>query len=248
MKTAVCFTGIGRSLFALKDHYVLKNLYTALVACWDDADVYYVLGKTDNSDKILEVLSAIPRATIVIAPQGDIDLSGVTFDEGGWAGKETKPSAQSLSKFMNKRKILGEYLKNSGKKYDRVIISRDDVIYQKPISEEVKDLDLSKLWIPNWGHWCGGYNDRFVVSNQENIFKYCEVWDHRYEVNKIHVESFYRYCLDKYVGEENIGTFFTDIRRIRPSGTMEISDSNVAIQAPASANNQNWKRFLNSET
>lgn len=245
MKTAVCLTGIGRSLFAVKDYAVLKNLYQNLVACWDECDFYYVLGDTgEKTQEIAQLVSQIPNSTIAIAPQGNLDLTGVTFNEGGWAGKETMPSAQSLSKFMNKRRILGEVLKSKGIDYDRVIISRDDVIYTKPITEDVQELDMTKMWIPNWGHWNGGYNDRFSISNLEYQYKYCDVWEHRHEVREIHVESFYRYCMDKYIGEENINTFFVDIKRIRPSGRIAPTDINVAKQAPDTLNNQDWKKFV----
>ena len=50
--------------------------------------------------------------------------------------------------------------------------------------------------------------------------------------------------MDKYIGEENIDTFFVDIKRVRPSGRVAPTDIDVAKQAPATVNNQDWKKFI----
>lgn len=245
MKTAVCFTGIGRSIFALDQAYVFRNLVETAIDCWEDRDVYYILGDANQTvtEGIKQLCSGIKGMNLVIVPQTDLDLTGVAYEKAGWI-KETMPSEQSLSKFLNKRRILGEVLKASGKRYDRVVISRDDVIYPRPLSEDVADLDLNKIWIPNWGHWNGGYNDRFAVCNHDLALTYCEMWNHRHEVKRIHIESFFRYCMDKYIGEENIGMFFAEFQRIRPSGRYEEKDNDLSKQAPYDPNNHTWKNFV----
>ena len=241
MKTAVCLTGIARSIL-VDDNVVFHNLAKNLIDCWEDRDVYYVIGRTDGeyTDTAIKLYTQLDNVSIIEVPQFDLDLEGVVFNEDDWQ-KETKPSAQSLGKFLNKRLILGSFLRTMGKKYDRVLISRDDVIYPNPITNDVEDLDLSKLWIPNWSHWRGGYNDRFAVSNQEFMNTYFEAWKHRHEVKKIHIESYYRYCIEKYIGNENLGLFYTEFQRIRASGyrVPEEWRTQAVYQ-----NLQGWREFL----
>jgi len=244
MKTAVCFTGIGRSLFALENEEVFHNLVENVIECWGDRDVYYVLGDAGpQTERITKLFSTVENTRIVIVPQTDLDITGVVYDRAGWV-KETMPSPQSLSKFMNKRRILGEVIKHFGKQYDRVVISRDDVVYTKPLSEEADGIDLNKIWIPNWGHWNGGYNDRLAITNQKLALTYCEIWNHRHEVKRIHIESFFRYCMDTYIGAENVGMFYSDFKRVRPSGLIEPKDYDLMNQAPYDPNNHTWKNFV----
>lgn len=212
MKTAICISGIGRSL-----KYVFYNLVNNLIDCWDDRDVYYILGDGEYADEVSALFSDVPNCTLVVSDQSDLDIKGINFINLDLQ-KETKPTPQSISKFMNKRVLLGDLLTSSGKKYERVIVSRDDIRYSKPVSGSVENLDMSKLWIPNWGHYCDGYNDRFLVSNQKNTEKYLKAWEHAREVNGFHVESFYRYYLDKYVGVEKMKTFSIELTRVRPNG------------------------------
>jgi len=54
MKTAICISGIGRSL-----SHVFDNLKDNLIDCWDDRDVYYVLGKSEYSDRSIKLFEKI---------------------------------------------------------------------------------------------------------------------------------------------------------------------------------------------
>ena len=58
--------------------------------------------------------------------------------------KDTKPTKQSIAKFMDKRVELGNLLESSDEKYDMVIVSRDDVLYSNPVIDDVTNLDFSK--------------------------------------------------------------------------------------------------------
>jgi hypothetical protein len=214
MKTAICISGIGRSL-----NHVFDNLKNNLIDCWDDRDVFYVLGEGEYSDKAIELFGKISNCNLKLYDQRDIDIGNLTMNLLN-SNKDSKPTPQSISKFMDKRVCLGELLISSNKKYDRVIVSRDDVLYSKPVIDDVIDLDLSKMNIPNWGHHLGGYNDRFSISNMENQKIYLNAWKHFKEVSDFHVESFYKYYLDKYLGRNKMKTFYIEVTRVRPGGNL----------------------------
>lgn len=214
MKVAVCISGIGRSI----DHS-FSNLKENLINCWEDRDVFYVLGEGEYSERVIELFSTIHNVNLILSDQTDLDIGNLKMDRLNY-NKPTKPTKQSIAKFMNKRVKLGNILLQSNKKYDIVIVSRDDVLYSNPVSEELVNLDMNKMNIPNWGHHLGGYNDRFSVSNLENQKIYLNAWNHFKEVDDFHVESFYKYYLDKYLGREKMKTFYIEITRVRSDGKL----------------------------
>ena len=222
MKTAICISGIGRSL-----NYVFDNLKDNLIDCWDDRDVYYVLGKSEYSDKSIKLFEKISNCKLKLYDQKDIDLGNLTMKY--LYSSDTNPTPQTIAKFMDKRVEIGKLLNSSNKKYDRVIVSRDDVLYSKPVSETVSTLDMEKMNIPNWGHHMGGYNDRFSISNLENQKVYLNAWNYFKEVKDFHVESFYKYYLDKYLSRNKMKTFYIEITRVRPNGN--IKDERFQSQA-----------------
>ena len=222
MKTAICISGIGRSL-----SHVFDNLKDNLIDCWNDRDVYYVLGKSEYTDESIKLFEKISNCKIKLYDQKDIDLGNLTMKY--LYSSDTNPTPQTIAKFMDKRVEIGKLLNSSNKKYDRVIVSRDDVLYSKPVSETVSTLDMEKMNIPNWGHHLGGYNDRFSISNLENQKVYLNAWNHFKEVKDFHVESFYKYYLDKYLSRNKMKTFYIEISRVRPNGN--IKDERFKSQA-----------------
>ena len=222
MKTAICISGIGRSL-----NHVFDNLKDNLIDCWNDRDVYYVLGKSEYTDESIKLFEKISNCKIKLYDQKDIDLGNLTMKY--LYSSDTNPTPQTIAKFMDKRVEIGKLLNSSNKKYDRVIVSRDDVLYSKPVSETVSTLDMEKMNIPNWGHHLGGYNDRFSISNLENQKVYLNAWNHFKEVKDFHVESFYKYYLDKYLSRNKMKTFYIEISRVRPNGN--IKDERFKSQA-----------------
>ena len=215
MKTAICISGIGRSL-----SHVFDNLKDNLIDCWDDRDVYYVLGKSEYSDRSIKLFEKISNCYLKLYDQKDIDIGNITMNYL-YTTKDTKPTPQTIAKFMDKRVEIRKLLESNNKKYDRVIVSRDDVLYSKPVSDTVSTLNMDKMNIPNWGHYLGGYNDRFSISNLENQKIYLNAWNHFKEVKDFHVESFYKYYLNKYLGRNKMKTFYIEITRVRANGIVK---------------------------
>ena len=108
-----------------------------------------------------------------------------------------------------------------------------DVKYEGPIKEGIDRLDLSKLWLPNFHHWCEGYNDRFAVSSRENMSHYFSVYDHidiyAQEKHRFAAEPTLKYHLDKK--EVDIGIFELYFSRVRSNGLPHDSFEALKTQA-----------------
>ena len=122
MKTAICISGIGRSI-----DYTFDNLKNNLIDCWNDRDIFYVLGKSEYSDKVIKLFEKVERCNLKLYDQKDIDIGNITMRHLT-TDKITKPTPQSISKFMDKRVELGNLLESSNKKYDMVIVRQSCLV------------------------------------------------------------------------------------------------------------------------
>ena len=227
MNTAICISGTGRSI-----EHTFDNLKTNLVESFDDCDVFVYLGKGETSDRAADLFSTLENVHINIVVEEDIDLGGICFLPG-WLEEHihkdgSTPTPQSNMKFFNGRVALSDMVtkgeKDLGKKFHRVINSRDDVHYLKPVRPLVDELDMEKLWIPHFGHHHGGYCDRFAISNKEIMDKYLTM-SHSFKEYceqgmQIHNETVHKYHLDKVIGQSNIKTFLIEFNRVWIDGSI----------------------------
>lgn len=219
-KVAICVSGIGRSI-----DYVFENNVKNLFNCWDHRDIYVFIGKSKFSDNAYDKFKTLTNCNILIEEEADLDLSNITFMPG-WppSNKSTKPNYQTIAKFLNARFKVGEMMNSSGNTYDMVISARDDMIYEKPLSETIDGFDMSKLWMPDIQHCLNGYNDKLSISNQEYQTIYMDLWNHISEycstgqIPHLHAEQTLRYHLDKNIGMKKLKTFSVKYNRVRPDG------------------------------
>lgn len=83
--------------------------------------------------------------------------------------------------------------------YDIAIRIRTDSIFDRPL-ENLEEFDFNNIYIPNHDNWFG-YNDRFAISNINNIQKYCFFYDAIPlfgELTKYNAESYLKYYIDEY--------------------------------------------------
>tara|TARA_E500000318_G_C3568962_1_gene216941 strand:- start:7991 stop:8689 length:699 start_codon:yes stop_codon:yes gene_type:complete len=216
MKTAILISGIGRSI-----EYTFENLKSNLIDCWEDRDVYVFLGKSDVSEKARELFSTLDRCEVLVKEEEKMDEEGIVLHPSLF-GPGHFCTPQSTLKMYKARSLVCDMMNNSGKKYDRVILSREDVIYSEPVNLSIESLDMSKMWLPDWHHWLNGYHDRFVVTNQDYISTYVKMTNHLREYQKekgyVHSETTLRQHLDRNIGTKNIKTFFIEFHRIRKNG------------------------------
>jgi|TARA_R110000824_G_scaffold74290_1_gene189018 hypothetical protein len=227
MNTAICISGIGKSI-----HHTFENLKTNLIDTFEKPDVFVYIAKNNMSGLAVNLFGKLDKETtqINLVEEVDLDVSRLKFKPGWLEGHRHKdgscPTPQGTRRMYNARAVLSDMATAAAikkdKKYDMVINSRDDVIYHQPVGPAVLPLDMSKLWIPHFHHWLGGYCDRFAVSNKEYMDKYLCLERHfdKYceEGHAIHSETTHKFHLDRVIGQENIKTFFLEISRVRPDG------------------------------
>jgi hypothetical protein len=231
VNTAICISGMGKSI-----HHTFENLKTNLIDTFEKPDIFVYLAKNKMSGLAESLYGQLDEETtqINLVEEINLDVSRLRFKPGWLEGHRHKdgscPTPQGTRRMYNARAILSDMVSEAeakkGKKYNRVINSRDDVLYHQPVGPLVLALDMSKLWIPHFHHWLGGYCDRFAVSNKEYMDKYLclERYFDQYcdEGHVIHSETTHKFHLDRVIGQENIKTFFLEMSRVRPDG--EITD------------------------
>jgi len=230
MNTAICISGMGRSI-----HHTFENIKTNLIDTFERPDVFVYIAKNNSSGLAVSLFSSLNKETthINLVEEVDLDISKLRFKPGWLEGHRHKdgscPTPQGTRRMYNARAVLSDMVseaeKTKNKKYDRVINSRDDVHYHQPVGPMVQELDMSKLWIPYFHNWLGGYCDRFAVSNKEYMEKYLCMEryfdDYCAAGHIIHSETTHKFHLDQVIGASNVKTFGIELSRVRPDGEIE---------------------------
>lgn len=220
MKTAICLACTGRSI-----EHTFSNLKSHLLDDFDQRDIFIYLSKTSYTDSALKYLSELNNCFIHVEEETPIDMSGYNFMPF-WPpvekdlNRDEQSGRQIFLQMIKSRAYINTMLKSSNCKYDRVIFSRMDVIYKEPVKQKIKNLDLSKIWIPNFHNWLDGYNDRFAVSTMENMFDYFSLYNYMEKYKNegvvIHAEQILRHHLDLL--KKDVKFFELYFARIRPNG------------------------------
>lgn len=214
MKTAICIIGTGRCI----DH-TFDNLKTKVIDAFEDRDVIVYITKGDHSEKTAKIFSALDNVFIHIIKEQPLEITNYSFLEN-WPPaipNDLNKGRQVYLQMIKSRSIMNDLIDQTGSKYDRIIFSRMDVIYQESLKESVEALDLSRVWIPHFHHWIGGYNDRFAISDREGMRKYLSLYDYAgnyaEEGHIFHAESTLRHHLLR-LGVD-VGIFKVRFSRIR---------------------------------
>lgn len=177
MKTAVCFTGTGRSL-----EHTYDNICKMLLDPLGDCDVFAFIPKTSHASKSISLLENNNLKKLVIEEESPISEEGLKFFPN-WPPPTT--TTQIYLKMIQSRKKINEMLSSYESynefEYDRVIFSRLDVVYYTNVSEILENYSLQKLMIPDFHNTFGGnidgYNDRFAVGNRQLMSCYLDLYD-----------------------------------------------------------------------
>ena len=222
MKTAICFTGTARSL-----EHTYKNIQKKLIDPIPNCDVFLLIAQNPHADKATKYFQIPELKRLVIEEEPEYDISGYRF-RPLWPSPKSISSRQIYIKMVKSRErcneILSDYETQTNSQYDRVIFSRLDVKYFDNVCDHIEGLDLEVLHVPDFHNTFGdvinGHNDRFAVSNRENMDTYFRVLK---DVNsflqqggEIHAETLLKWHLDNNNTKVNkIPIRFT---RVRPDG------------------------------
>ena len=177
MNTAICFTGTGREI-----EHTFDNLRENVIDPFDNRDVIVYITDTPKAKETEKYFQTLDNVYIHVVKEEPLDISKYNFLNNWPPSPESKSinleeSRQIYIQMLKSRSYMNKLIDQRETKYDRVIFSRMDVIYENPIRESIDKLDLSKLWLPHFHHWTGGYNDRFAVSSRENMHQYFSLGD-----------------------------------------------------------------------
>ena len=224
MKVAVCFTGTGRSL-----QYTIDNIKKTLIDPFDDCDVFAHLTNTKHVDKLHQYLNFEQVKEFVIEDDIEMPIAKVLNWRHMWpmglhSGLDPKKTYLNM---LRSRQLCGNLLKKyseeNQKTYDMVIFSRLDVEYYTPLPN---DLNLENMCLPDFHNHYGsniGCNDRFAVSNYENMLVYLDAYsslpDYHLAGGLVHAETTLEWHLKK--NQINMEKYYFRFGRVRPDGTRQ---------------------------
>ena len=219
MKTAVCFTGQCRSL-----EYTHESIKNNLLDLLGDCDIFMYISENDSSYKAEKYMTA---TQLVIKPDPILDLNNINHMQADCRGG-INGYMQMLYAMKKCNEMRINYEKNNNIKYDRVVRSRLDVRYFDKLPADFDEYDINNyVYTPDFHCWSvvqgAGHNDRFAVSNGNNMNIYMSEYDFikRYSLlgHTIHAESSLHYHLEYH----NLKVKTVPIRftRIRAGGIEE---------------------------
>ena len=218
MKTAVCFSGQGRSL-----EYTHENIQNYLVNKLGDVDTFFNVCEDANSHKIEKYFNP---TVLNIEPDELVDEKDYNFYNNIRGTKSQYLMMLKSRKKVNELRL--QYEKDNSIEYDYVVSSRMDVKYFNPL-EDLEKLDSDYIQVPDFhGFSCvqgNGYNDRFAIGNSKNMTVYFDLFDSLIHYSNlghsIHGEStLYFHLLHNNIKTKYIPFRFT---RVRENGK-EIDD------------------------
>ena len=221
MKTALCFAGTGRSI-----EYTFENIKSKLIDPIDNCDIYVYIADNPKAELTKELFSDL-TSNIDVVQEEDTDPTQYRFRDM-WPPSipsDLNKGRDIYLKMIRSRKHLLDMIDDS---YDRVIFSRMDVLYQTDISEVIEKLDMSHLWIPNFHNWLGGYNDRFAISNYENLKSYLCQWDYMDQYKSENFPFQAETALKRHLDEMGVNPKFFKYNFIRVRGDGRKHDSTFA--------------------
>lgn len=175
MKTAICCAGTGRCI----DH-TIDNLKQNLF--YDHStDIYLYLTSTENTDYVKKQFEDVPNINIYTNREDHIPIEHIKFRHNWPPSIQTdyNKGRQIYVQMLRSRCILGGLVNLQSTKYDRILFSRIDVVYEQPVFDILDSLSIddNTIYVPNFHHW-GGINDRFACSTQDGMIDYFNLYNY----------------------------------------------------------------------
>ena len=221
MRTAICFTGTGRAL-----EHTHHNLKKYLIDVESGCDIFAHISDSKFINQIHQYFTFDNIKEFRIEKDREIDLGGLQWHPNWPAGPHSGefPKQTYLNMLLSRLKC-GQMLQNYCEKnkfvYDKVIFSRLDISFLKDIPTE---LDLDTICTSDFHNFDrvqgAGCNDRFAISNYENMKMYLSEFDRVQDFCRsggaLHAES----TLFWHLNSSNLQITRYPIRftRVRPGG------------------------------
>jgi hypothetical protein len=220
MKTAICFTGTGRSL-----NHTWENIKKNLIEPHQDCDIFAHLTPTKHIDKLQKLLDYKQTVKTKIEKDLKLDVKDLRWQHMWPMGTHSGPEPQQtyLNMLYSRSRcgqILADHSLKNNINYDKVIFSRLDVEYYGPLPE----MELDKICVPDFHHFTHlqgtGCNDRFAASSYDNMMTYFNLYHNIPKFiavgGKLHAESFLGWHL--LTSGKKIKKYHIRFTRVRPNG------------------------------
>lgn len=223
MKTALCFTGTARSM-----EHTHENIKQFLIDSHPGCDIFAHLSPSPYINKIYQYFNFDEIKNMVIEPDRHFSTDELKWYPEWPAGLHSGPNPrQTYLNMLYSRKRCGEILAHHcdtyNTTYDKVIFSRLDVEYYNIVEE----VDLESMCVPDFHHFSHlqgtGCNDRFAISNLENMKTYFNLFNRIQEFlssgGLLHAESFLGWHL--HSSKLAIKKYPIRFTRVRPDGSRQ---------------------------
>jgi hypothetical protein len=185
MKIAICFygkfTGVNNRGDIQGFETPFKSLKENILS--ENADIF-LHGWDDNEDDTKKLIDLVKPKKYIVEKQIVFNhpYNHLNFiPSGAWDTK--RHIDNNYSRFYS----LKQSVSLVDETYDLIMISRFDTVYYEPIDFTM--LDPKNFYVTHWNlnHEGWGFNDGWFISGNENMKKYCDLYDN----------------LDKYFNIEN---------------------------------------------
>jgi hypothetical protein len=147
-----------------------------------------------------------------------------TWSRHGYCVETT---ANSFKQLYSLKYFYDQFTKDGFLEYDHYVLSRGDILHQHPLNSIAFGGSSTEVYVPDFGWWEGGCNDRFAVLNDKTALQvYCSRYPSVSQIQKeYHAENYlYRTLLDKKLNVKPIPNF--DFRLVRANGELEVRGRN----------------------
>jgi len=191
MKIGICFSGMCRSLEYVHES-IKKHLIDSLESEGHKVEIFAAVLNNKDSFKAKKYLS-FDNDKILYVDEAKHNIADRVNDrtKTGW-----EKLGHQLNDIERSNSLRIKWQEKNNVNFDAVIRSRLDVLYLNDI--KINNIDLNFLNTPDFHNWRhvlgGGLNDRFVISNQENMDKFTNIYQPFLNYCKsgkpVHAESF----------------------------------------------------------
>lgn len=173
LKIAICFYGITRSL-----RHTIGSIKTNLIEPADKFGTVKTFAHFFDQDRVENPRSKeseqldknefeLLKADCVQLEQPDLCLDLLNFEALKTFGDARRDGFNSLRNLVHALHSLKQVTEMAAEwRPDIVIFARPDLQYHssiEPCLKEAMQVTEPTIFIPDWQHWRGGYNDRFSV-------------------------------------------------------------------------------------
>lgn len=244
LKIAICFYGITRSL-----KHTIGSIRTNLIDPAGKFGTVKTFAHFFNQDRVENPRSKesvqldknefeLLKADCVQFEEPGLCLDLLDFEALKTYGDARSDGFHSLRNLVHALHSLKQVTEMAAEwQPDIVIFARPDLLYHsslEPCLKEASQMGGPKVFIPDWQHWRGGYNDRFAVcvgleaaraygTRADRMLEYCATFN-----EPLHSELLLRFVMER--STSSIRFISNRATRVRADGRLKREHFGVSLR------------------